>query len=113
MTVESFYDAHADQLQIKLEGLRIGFQRKIREPTINRPGLALSGSSNIRGEKGASAGFGGKYLPQEFAGALRAKRFRDCAHERFRARSCPAGSVSTPRCSKWPARKKSRCSARR
>jgi HPr kinase/phosphorylase len=43
VTVESFYNAHAEKLQLKLEGKRVGFNRKIREPTINRPGLALSG----------------------------------------------------------------------
>src|SRR5246500_2565671 len=43
VTVESFYDSHAEKLQMKLEGSRVGFHRKIREPTINRPGLALSG----------------------------------------------------------------------
>ena len=43
VTVESFFEAHAAKLQLKLEGQRVGFQRKIREPTINRPGLALSG----------------------------------------------------------------------
>src|SRR5256884_8626974 len=43
VTVESFYARHAEKLQMKLEGPRVGFHRKIREPTINRPGLALSG----------------------------------------------------------------------
>src|SRR5437868_2047720 len=43
VTVESFYNLHAEKLQMKLEGPRVGFHRKIREPTINRPGLALSG----------------------------------------------------------------------
>src|SRR6266849_10057486 len=43
VTVESFYNSHAEKLQMKLEGPRVGFHRKIREPTINRPGLALSG----------------------------------------------------------------------
>src|SRR5712672_42697 len=43
VTVESFYELHAEKLQMKLEGPRVGFHRKIREPTINRPGLALSG----------------------------------------------------------------------
>ncbi len=43
VTIESFYNAHAEKLQLKLEGKRVGFNRKIREPTINRPGLALSG----------------------------------------------------------------------
>src|SRR6478672_5889647 len=43
VTVESFYKSHAETLQMKLEGKPVGFHRKIREPTINRPGLALSG----------------------------------------------------------------------
>ena len=51
ITVESFYNSHADKLQMKLEGPRIGFHRKIREPTINRPGLALSGFYTYFAEK--------------------------------------------------------------
>jgi len=51
VTVESFYEAHAERLQLKLEGNRVGFHRKIREPTINRPGLALSGFYNYFAEK--------------------------------------------------------------
>src|ERR1700757_2842860 len=41
--VGEFYSRHAEALQLKLVGPVIGFERKIREPTINRPGLALSG----------------------------------------------------------------------
>ena len=51
VTVESFYEAHAESLQLKLEGNRVGFHRKIREPTINRPGLALSGFYNYFAQK--------------------------------------------------------------
>src|SRR6266704_4622210 len=51
VTVESFYNSHAEKLQMKLEGPRVGFQRKIREPTINRPGLALSGFFSYFAEK--------------------------------------------------------------
>src|SRR5205809_776493 len=51
VTVESFYNSHADQLQMKLDGPRVGFHRKIREPTINRPGLALSGFYTYFAEK--------------------------------------------------------------
>ncbi len=36
---------------MKLDGLRVGFHRKIREPTINRPGLALSGFYTYFAEK--------------------------------------------------------------
>src|SRR3982750_1804446 len=51
VTVESFYNSHAEKLQMKLEGSRVGFHRKIREPTINRPGLALSGFYSYFAEK--------------------------------------------------------------
>src|SRR5215212_10118678 len=51
ITVDSFFEAHAEKLQLKLEGKRVGFHRKIREPTINRPGLALSGFYNYFAEK--------------------------------------------------------------
>ena len=51
VTVESFYQAHGEKLQLKLEGKQVGFDRKIREPTINRPGLALSGFYNYFAEK--------------------------------------------------------------
>ncbi len=50
-TVESFYTAYAAKLGLKLEGPRVGFERKIREPTINRPGLALAGFYNYFAEK--------------------------------------------------------------
>lgn len=43
VTVASFFESHAEKLHLKLEGSRTGFHHKIREPTINRPGLALSG----------------------------------------------------------------------
>ena len=51
VTVEGFYISHAEKLQMKLEGPRVGFHRKIREPTINRPGLALSGFYTYFAEK--------------------------------------------------------------
>ncbi len=51
VTVESFYNCHAEKLLMKLEGPRVGFHRKIREPTINRPGLALSGFYTYFAEK--------------------------------------------------------------
>ena len=51
VTVDSFYRAHGEKLHLKLEGKQVGFKRKIREPTINRPGLALSGFYNYFAEK--------------------------------------------------------------
>lgn len=51
ITVGEFYTRHSEALQIKLAGPAVGFERKIREPTINRPGLALSGFYNYFAEK--------------------------------------------------------------
>src|SRR5438045_9247404 len=51
VTVESFYNSHAEKLQMRLEGPRVGFHRKMREPTINRPGLALAGFYTYFAEK--------------------------------------------------------------
>src|SRR5213592_2538147 len=77
VTVDSFYSSHAEKLQKKLEGPRVGFHRKIREPTINRPGLALSGFYTYFAEKrvqvlGAAEHSYLKSLPSK----LRVKRFR-------------------------------------
>ncbi len=43
VTVGEFYERHSEELRLRLVGSRIGFERRISEPTINRPGLALSG----------------------------------------------------------------------
>src|ERR1044072_3072034 len=51
VTVERFYNSHAVKLQMKLEGPCVGFQQKSREPTINRPGPALSGFYTYFAEK--------------------------------------------------------------
>src|SRR5437764_15033038 len=77
VTVESFYESHAEKLQMKLEGPPVGFHRKIREPTINRPGLALSGFYTYFAEKrvqvlGAAEHSYLKSLPSK----SRVKRFR-------------------------------------
>ena len=51
VTVEGFFKLHAKTLQLKLEGSAVGFERRIREPTINRPGLALAGFYTYFAEK--------------------------------------------------------------
>jgi HPr kinase/phosphorylase len=84
ITVESFYNAHAEKLAMKLEGPRVGFHRKIREPTINRPGLALSGFYTYFAEKraqvlGAAEHSYLKSLPEK----LRVKRFRDLCEQKI------------------------------
>src|SRR6266699_5197334 len=83
VTVESFYKSHAEKLQMKLEGPPVGFHRKIREPTINRPGLALSGFYTYFAEKrvqvlGAAEHSYLKSLPSK----SRVERFRNlCEHK--------------------------------
>ncbi len=43
VTVEQFFKEHGDALQMKLVAGEKNLNRFIREPTVNRPGLALSG----------------------------------------------------------------------
>jgi HPr kinase/phosphorylase len=43
VTVESFYTQHAGSLELRLVAGASGLKRIIREPTVNRPGLALAG----------------------------------------------------------------------
>jgi HPr kinase/phosphorylase len=51
ITVGEFYARHSEALQMKLLSPAQGFDRIIREPTINRPGLALSGFFSYFAEK--------------------------------------------------------------
>ena len=43
VTVERLYTQHASELQLRLVAGAGGLKRLIREPTVNRPGLALAG----------------------------------------------------------------------
>src|SRR5438128_12389708 len=83
VTVESFYTSHAEKLQMKLDGLRVGFHRKIREPTINRPGLALSGFYTYFAEKRVQVlGAAEHSYLKSLTPQVRVKRFRDlCARQ--------------------------------
>jgi HPr kinase/phosphorylase len=83
ITVESFYNLHAEKLLMKLDGPRVGFHRKIREPTINRPGLALSGFFSYFAEKRVQVlGAAENTYLKSLSGKVRAKRFRDlCAQK--------------------------------
>src|SRR5918996_474618 len=77
VTVESFYNSHAEKLQMKLEGPRVGFHRKIREPTINRPGLALSGFYTYFAEKRVQVlGAAEHSYLKSLAARVRVQRFR-------------------------------------
>src|SRR5438128_10898218 len=83
ITVENFYSSHAEKLQMKLEGPRVVFQRKIREPTINRPGLALSGFYTYFAEKRVQVlGAAEHSYLKSLTPKTRVKRFRDlCARK--------------------------------
>ena len=77
VTVESFYNSHAEKLLMKLEGPRVGFHRKIREPTINRPGLALSGFYTYFAEKRVQVlGAAEHSYLKSLSSTLRIRRFR-------------------------------------
>src|ERR1700733_1265526 len=43
ITVERFFTEHKKELKLKLVAGEGGLKRLIREPTVNRPGLVLSG----------------------------------------------------------------------
>src|SRR6187200_1603233 len=43
ITVGEFYERNKEVLKLKLLGTEEGFSRRITEPSVNRPGLALSG----------------------------------------------------------------------
>src|SRR5947208_6149195 len=83
ITVESFYNLHAEKLQMKLEGPRVGFHHKIREPTINRPGLALFGFYTYFAEKRVQVlGAAEHSYLKSLTPKTRVKRFRDlCARK--------------------------------
>src|SRR3954447_16109799 len=83
VTVETFYRTHADKLQMKLEGPRVGFPRKIREPTINRPGLALAGFFSYFAEKRIQVlGAAENTYLKSLSPKLRIDRFRNlCAQK--------------------------------
>lgn len=43
LTVGDFYERHGKFLKLQLQGSAVGFDRKILEPSVNHPGLALAG----------------------------------------------------------------------
>jgi HPr kinase/phosphorylase len=43
ISVGEFFERHGAGLSLELIGPKVGFEREIREPAINRPGLALAG----------------------------------------------------------------------
>ena len=84
VTVESFFNAHSDKLAMRLDGPRIGFHRKIREPTINRPGLALSGFFTYFAEKRVQVlGAAENTYLKSLSPIVRVKRFRALCEQKI------------------------------
>jgi HPr kinase/phosphorylase len=70
VTVERFYTEHASSLELSLLAGASGLKRIIREPTVNRPGLVLSGFTRYFAFKrvqtiGNAEAFFLKSLPEE------------------------------------------------
>ena len=55
VTVERFYTEHATSLELKLVAGASGLKRVIREPTVNRPGLVLTGFTRYFANKRVQA----------------------------------------------------------
>jgi HPr kinase/phosphorylase len=78
VTVERFYTNHAGTLQLRLTAGAAGLKRVIHEPTVNRPGLALTGFTKYFANRriqvfGNAEHFYLKSLPK----AERPRRFAD------------------------------------
>ncbi|MEI8044250.1 MAG: HPr(Ser) kinase/phosphatase, partial [Verrucomicrobiota bacterium] len=70
VTVERFYNEHASGLELNLVAGASGLRRVIREPTVNRPGLVLTGFTRYFANKrlqvvGNAEAFFLKSLPPE------------------------------------------------
>jgi len=77
ITVEEFYKQHGAALQMRLIAGKENLKRVIREPTVNRPGLALSGFTHYFAYKRVQAvGHAEVYFLQSLSPA---ERVRHCA----------------------------------
>ena len=77
VTVEQFHQEHAAALQMRLVTGERGLKRVIREPTVNRPGLALSGFTHYFAYKRVQV-FGNAevYYLRSLKAAERARRYK-------------------------------------
>jgi len=76
VTVERFYTDHASSLELNLIAGASGLKKRIiREPTVNRPGLVLSGFTRYFAFKRVQViGNAEAYFLKSISGAERAKR---------------------------------------
>ncbi|HUZ07286.1 MAG TPA: HPr(Ser) kinase/phosphatase, partial [Candidatus Paceibacterota bacterium] len=78
ITVEQFFKEHAAALAMRLLAGGRGLKRVIREPTVNRPGLALSGFTQYFAYKRVQAfGHAEVYYLRSLTKAERAARYAD------------------------------------
>lgn len=78
VTVEQFYKEHGPALQMRLISDGGGLDRAIREPTVNRPGLALSGFTRYFAHKRVQAiGHAESYFLQSLPHSDRSKHLAD------------------------------------
>jgi HPr kinase/phosphorylase len=76
VTVERFYTDHASALELKLIAGARGLKRIIREPTVNRPGLVLSGFTRYFASKRIQAiGNAEAFFLKSLSREERAKRY--------------------------------------
>ena len=97
VTVEQFYREHADALQMKLVAGAANLKRIIREPTVNRPGLALSGFTHYFAYKRVQVmGNAEVYYLRSLSAERSARRVTPiCSPTKFRASSSAAVSGRT------------------
>src|SRR5580658_3383053 len=78
ITVEQFYQEHGASLHMKLVADGGSLKRAIREPTVNRPGLALSGFTRYFAHKRMQAiGHAESYFLQSLSKEVREKHLAD------------------------------------
>jgi len=76
VTVERFYTDHASSLELNLIAGASGLKRIIREPTVNRPGLILSGFTRYFAFKRVQViGNAEAYFLKSISGGERIKRY--------------------------------------
>jgi len=77
VTVERFYTDHASSLELNLIAGASGLKRMIREPTVNRPGLVLSGFTRYFAFKRVQViGNAEAYFLKSISGGERIKRYK-------------------------------------
>jgi HPr kinase/phosphorylase len=77
VTVERFYTEHASSLELKLVAGASGLKRVIREPTVNRPGLALAGFTRYFASKRVQVvGNAESHFLKSLSSAERAERYQ-------------------------------------